>query len=327
VLEDFDVLSLVDHRMRWYAGDEEALSETLASVASRYEHKLFIGASMGGFGAILHAGRLAREGAFGSTDAVVALGPQCMLSTANLRPPASDVHALDELTARMKESARVAGERGAIVEIHCAADEHFGHALAVPLRDLALTVHALMPRGPFAKLLDRSGMLTPILSDALARILSKHRDLTPLPRADADPHEARATVARWTSVGGQLERYSTDRVALLRLLFGPKAAIPRPGDWFCWQCGVRNMSTKFWCYRCGDGPTGATMVDVGNTRVPNGLTFPWAGDWGCGKCGMALNGYDKACTRCGTGKHSHAGNIIVCVTSLNGINILFHFTS
>merc|ERR1711933_488377 len=77
-LYDFDVLCVVDHRMSWYAGDADGFASALSNVTKTYKHVLFVGASMGGFGAMLHGGRLA--------DAVLAFGPQGLISDAALRP-------------------------------------------------------------------------------------------------------------------------------------------------------------------------------------------------------------------------------------------------
>jgi hypothetical protein len=317
-LEDFDVLCLVDHRMQWYAGDEDALSKMLADLCSRYEHKLFLGASMGGFGSLLHAGHLASKGLFGAKDAVVTFGPQAVLQLATLRPPGEDVAALETLARRMRHSAYTAAEKGAIVEVHCASDEHLGHGLAIPLRDMALHIHPLVPRKPFAKLLHRCGLLLPIIGDALARLLSPETapPMLPLPSPE-NLHEARVVVARWTQPGGQLRRNWTTRFSILKRFFGTdSSAMPRPGDWFCEKCDVRNMSNNYWCYQCfRDGgsrvtPEAVTQMDVGVVRVPSGNTYPRSGDWGCGKCGSACSFWEKTCGRCGNGREAHVHNIV-----------------
>ena len=55
---------------------------------------------MGGFGSLLHAGRLAEKGLFGKHDAVLAFGPQAVMTTATLRPPASSLEELESLRHR-----------------------------------------------------------------------------------------------------------------------------------------------------------------------------------------------------------------------------------
>jgi len=274
---------------------------------------------MGGFGSLLHAGHLARKGLFGAGDAVITFGPQAVLNLATLRPPAEDINALETLATKMKQSARIAAEKGAIVEVHCASDEHLGHGLAIPLRDMALHIHPIVPRKPFAKLLHRTNLLLPIISDALARLLAPHLapPLSPLPDA-ANLHDARAVVARWTQPGGKLLRHWTTRFSFLQRFFGTESVpMPRPGDWFCEKCGVRNMSNNYWCHSCFRNagncvtPEVHTMTDLGIVRVPSGNTWPRNGDWGCGKCGGACNYYEKTCGRCGNGREAHAMNAIL----------------
>eukprot|EP00811_Abedinium_folium_P006725 NODE_161_length_3488_cov_4.828622.p1 GENE.NODE_161_length_3488_cov_4.828622~~NODE_161_length_3488_cov_4.828622.p1 ORF type:complete len:1077 (+),score=356.02 NODE_161_length_3488_cov_4.828622:78-3308(+) len=165
MIEDFDMLSVIDHRMRWYAQDSRLLERVLQSLVPRYKRSLFLGASMGGFGALLHGGALA--------DAVLAFGPQTRIDQAILRPPGSTIHQHEELSQRSREAAALGVARGAFVEVHCAADEHFWHALNLPLADSALTVHPMMPRKPFAKMLDSAGLLAPILVDAILRVVER----------------------------------------------------------------------------------------------------------------------------------------------------------
>merc|ERR1712070_918258 len=105
---------------------------------------------------MLHGGRLA--------DAVIAFQPQSRLDHSSLRPPAEDSEALKGRYTELCESIRAASARGAIVEVHCAADEHCYHALSLPLANHCLTVHPMMPRKPFARVLERAGLLEPIMS-------------------------------------------------------------------------------------------------------------------------------------------------------------------
>ena len=301
---DMDILIVVDHRMQWYAEDP-ALPRVLAEVVAQHERSLFVGASMGGFGALLHGGRLA--------DAVLAFGPQVRLDQAILRPPAADLGGLESMAARVCDSVRVARARGAVCEVHCAADEHFWHGINLPLQDDGLTVHPLMPRKPFAKLLDAAGLLEPILLDALVRVLRlppARRTVAPdrepggipngfaaLPREDQQG-PARVLVAEWLSQGGARRRWSS-REELLRLLFGPGApTMPRPGDWFCGLCGGRSMAARFFCGACGvRAGSAATVADAAAARVPGRGDYPLPGDWGCGACGNAHNAQAAACSR------------------------------
>lgn len=303
-LEDFDVLSVIDHRMQWYTDDAPAFSDALSKVAAQHLHTLFVGASMGGFGALLHSKHLA--------DAVVAFSPQSRLDHATLRPPGADKAALEQLSEQVRGSVQAARARGARVEVHCAADEHCWHALSLPLGDLCLTVHPLLPRKPFARLLDRAQLLEPIVADALCGLLSRAPGAPPSGRDGAPASagaEHRAAVSRWQP-GGRLSRHWAPRQELLRLLFGPGApAMPRPGDWFCARCQRRNGSGQFFCTSCA-GPEAGRIADAGVRRVPGGRDYLRSGDWGCGRCGAAMCGYDRACTACWSSK-DHAWAVVV----------------
>lgn len=300
---DFDVLSVVDHRMRWYTEDAAMFSGALQEVVRRYQRTLFVGASMGGFGALLHGGRLA--------DAIVAFSPQADLKHATLRPPAGDVDGLEGFTAELCQSVAAARQRGALVEVHCAADEHLTHALTLPRAMAAITVHPLVPRKPFARLLDRAGVLLPIISNVLCQLLLQGATVGRV----ADPELA---VACWSSAGS-VQRYRAETPELLRLLCGRAAAgLPRPGDWFCGRCRKRNMQTQFFCnWCCSGGDAGSASVgaahagDPGACSVPSGQVYPRAGDWGCGRCGEANCGYQGKCGRCGGTRGEHAGTVVV----------------
>ncbi|OLP89692.1 Calcium-dependent protein kinase 13 [Symbiodinium microadriaticum] len=118
-LPDFDVLTAVDHRMRWYAEDRPAVETVLRELRPRYSKMLCVGASMGGFAAVLHGGLIA--------DGVLALNPQANLPEALLRPPAETPRDLQDLSESLLDSAKAAAARGAQVTVHSAADEHLLH--------------------------------------------------------------------------------------------------------------------------------------------------------------------------------------------------------
>ncbi|CAK0855248.1 unnamed protein product [Prorocentrum cordatum] len=198
---------------------------------------------MGGFGALLHGGELA--------DAVLAFGPQSRLDQAILRPAAATPGRLDELTCAVQDAVRLGRRRGARLEVHCAADEHFWHGLNLPLEDGALTVHPICPRKPFGRLLDSGGVLAPIVADELL-------------------------LALW-GAGGLAARLRTPRAEVLGFFFGGEAAeVPRPGDWFCPRCSRRNMGTRFFsaaatgarCRRVGGGARGPE--GAGGAELPAG---------------------------------------------------------
>mmetsp|Transcript_149212 Transcript_149212/g.387987 ORF Transcript_149212/g.387987 Transcript_149212/m.387987 type:complete len:923 (+) Transcript_149212:48-2816(+) len=301
-LADFDVLSVVDHRMRWYSEDAASFSHTLREVARPYQQTLCLGASMGGFGALLHGGQIA--------DVVVAFSPQANLLEACLRPPGVDPAALEALANSMFDSVRGAAARGARITVHTAADEHLLHALALPQEAVQITVHPLLPRKPFARLLDRAGVLMPIVCEAVAELLQRTSSV-PLVGAARDGVADRFCVASWLA-GGGCERYSAPPEKVLNLFFGPGAHPPRPGDWFCSKCHRRNMSAHFFCWSCGPQAPGANLLDVQACRIPGGQNFPRKGDWGCGNCGQAHCSYQLSCDRCGLAKEGgHPKTVIV----------------
>lgn len=311
---DVDLLSVIDHRMRWYAEDEPALHRALEAVVSQRERSFFVGASMGGFGALLHGSRLA--------DAVLALGPQSRLDQAILRPPAPDAAGLRELSARATAAVLAGRRRGAALEVHCAADEHFWHALNLPLADGAVTVHPLMPRKPFARLLDSVSLLQPILADAVQRVMQRPKaargdaeqaeDGEALrPGGEAPAASSRLLLARWGR-GGALERRHAGRAELLRLFFRAGApSVPRPDDWFCPRCAGRNMVKQFFCHACGPGVAGANVAAQGVIKVPGPRGYPQAGDWGCGACGTAVARNEFACAKCGKTAKEHPQSLVV----------------
>merc|ERR1712190_381491 len=110
-------------------------------------------------------------------------------------------------------------------------------------------VHPLMPRKPFARLLDSANLLEPILADALCRVSMQPRARRTIfggeaaePGSLASP---RILLARW-GPRGLAARHWSSRAELLGLFFGPRSVgMPRPGDWFCPRCSKRNMSSRF----------------------------------------------------------------------------------
>jgi len=300
---DFDVLAVVDQRMTWYEDPSGGFAAQLKRVTSRYRRTLFVGASMGGFGAMLHGGRLA--------DAVIAFAPQGRVDQAALRPPAEDSEALKARYTELCESIRGANERGATVEVHCAADEHCYHALTLPLANHCLTVHPMLPRKPFARILDRAGLLEPIMSDAICRVLLKKPKLPTkvVARPLDDPW---MLLARWGRQGSHSCHWTT-RQSILRLFFTKGMPyMPRPGEWFCGQCLKRNSCAQFFCYTCAHrslDSKGPSLADEAAIKIPGGV-YPKRGDWGCGNCMAANCAYHQACAACGKAQADHPHTVV-----------------
>lgn len=261
---------------------------------------------MGGYGSIIHGSKVA--------DATIAFGPQTRLDNAILRPPAEDMESLLALGANVRAAVLAAHARGALVEVHCAADEHMWHGLNLPLSDGALTVHPLMPRKPFAKLLDKAKILLPILADVIGRVIA--RPPTPRHPCNAEGKSVanvspQVLVAQWAN--GRVNRYTSSREELLNLFFGEKAPdmMPRPGDWFCPACSRRNMTARFFCRFCGIQDAASVLEDV--AKVPGARDYPCVGDWGCGSCGTANVAYDHSCSnsKCGLAKGDNPKSVVV----------------
>eukprot|EP00929_Paragymnodinium_shiwhaense_P001684 TRINITY_DN10191_c0_g1_i2.p1 TRINITY_DN10191_c0_g1~~TRINITY_DN10191_c0_g1_i2.p1 ORF type:complete len:660 (-),score=121.17 TRINITY_DN10191_c0_g1_i2:247-2226(-) len=287
---DFDVLSLVDHGMGWYMQDYENLQRALTGVCSSYEKVIFLGASMGGFGALVHCGNIA--------DGVMAFGPQSRLHESILRPTAADTAELEGITRRCNESIQQARSRGAIVEIQTAADGHLIHSIDLPLADLAVTVHPLCPRKPFARILDRGGVLMPILRDLVLRVMQKPK-LTSVPDVPSHGPPKTVSIAKW-GVFGHMGRVPADLALMMNLFFAPgRPNMPRMGDWFCPTCKWRNIGSFFWCQYCKKWDV--HLASPGVRRVSDGCEFPRAGDWGCGRCSQANAGCQKWCQNCKAG--------------------------
>eukprot|EP00931_Biecheleriopsis_adriatica_P040350 TRINITY_DN23114_c0_g1_i1.p1 TRINITY_DN23114_c0_g1~~TRINITY_DN23114_c0_g1_i1.p1 ORF type:complete len:842 (-),score=160.90 TRINITY_DN23114_c0_g1_i1:45-2570(-) len=288
-LADFDVLTVVDHRMRWYSEDGPAVSAALENVRRKYSRVLCVGASMGGFGALLHGSRI--------SDAVLAFSPQANLPEACLRPPAENPRALQELSEALFASLQGAACRGVQVDVHCAADEHLLHALTMPLGGISLVVHPLMPRKPFARILDRAQLLLPVVADAVFRLLGG------APTGSQTPD---VSVGCWCR-GGQLRRHPSTASQLLRLFFGPGCSmLPRPGDWFCGNCCARNAQDSFFCWKCRPQGEkfGSPITTRGSVRVRDNHDYPGPTDWGCTSCGMAHCAYQWKCTHCGANQNT-----------------------
>jgi len=298
-IPDFDVLIACDARMRWYSEDAEAVERALARVCARYKRRLFIGASMGGYASMRHSARLA--------DHVIAFGPQTLLAQAVLRPPALDRAKLEDHYTKVQESVRTARARGAVVEVHCAADTHLEHAYGLPLDDLAMIIHPLLPRVPFARLLERGEVLWPIVGSAIERLLIRIPDGdVPVLAGEApvlvDDIEPRVCVARWGP--GKLLRYYAGREEAREFFFGHRAPrLPRPGDWYCEKCSGRNQKSVFFCSRCTRGTKdyrGAPSINDDGVVKVAAQGYPRRGDWGCGNCGAAMQAREKRCTFCQT---------------------------
>lgn len=323
---EFDVLSTVDAGLHWYADERApAFERRLARITRRYERCLFLGSSMGGFGALLYS-YLA--------DAVYVFSPQVSVADARLRPGADGAEEWEELTARVcrtVEEAQTTGKRTKVV-VHCTMDEYFFHALQLPLPPEGLVLHPVTPGRPFSRVLRDTGLLSPIVARAIWDLQCAATEPPPKQQVaptlaatavTASPPCATAAVAggtppvlrcglnegpaagdRWLRLACWMKnrlqmRWATLR-DVLRLCEGhPGGAMPACGDWFCGD-GHHNSRCEARCTTCfsqGRAPP-FWVSDESSATIPGATQNKW-NDWGCGRCGWRSAVQQEWCFRCG----------------------------
>jgi len=294
-VRDFDVLLVVDTRLRWYAGERGSdLEAALRRAAQNYVGRLFLGSSMGAFGALRYAGL---------ADGVVALSPQVLLHEARLRPGSSTAKELQDLSDLLLESVRAAQEHGrhTRVEVHCSMDEYLHHAIHLPLADGGLVVHPLAPGRPFASVLNDAGLLLPLVASSIAGVFhgasgqAQHEGAVPVLSSNEDPRRV-LRVARWA--GRELLTHRSSLKEVRSWLQSSNERPPTCGDWFCCH-GHANPWSEARCAGCWRrGLADAWATDGGSAVVPGG-PFQRARGWGCSRCGARASEGSKFCDRCG----------------------------
>lgn len=291
---DFDVLSVVDARLRWYTGAfEQELRQCLEAVASRYQRCLLLGASMGGFGTLLHADL---------ADCVLAFAPQVSLEDARLRPGATaeELRSLSNRVCEVVERAQRSSRRTR-VHVHCPMDEYLHHALRLPLPPGGVVVHPLSDVGrPFTTLLRDVRLLWHIVASAVSDLSSD--GASPWDCPDSPQQELssgtcssrRVCLARWTQ--SRLYSYTMPLGEVLRLA---RSTAPSPGDWFCAR-GHLNAAVDGRCRLChlALGTLPCLATDRESVIVPGGEGVC---RWVCTRCGHAEKnngGTGDACGRC-----------------------------
>ncbi|KAJ1687781.1 hypothetical protein LUZ63_019171 [Rhynchospora breviuscula] len=80
----------------------------------------------------------------------------------------------------------------------------------------------------------------------------------------------------------------------------------KPGDWYCYNCGVHNYASRSNCFKCG----GATKTDSAVTQSWGFSHEPaqqgWkSGDWICSRMGCNEHNYASRteCFRCSTPRY------------------------
>jgi len=348
--EDFDVLLLVDPHRRWYKGEHSAAApldsgsfrQDFEHISARYSRVCALGASMGGFAALSCADLV---------DAVLAFGPQLDLKSAVYRP-GFEADALDEASCALRHA--VAMRRGS-VECHASMDAHLFQASR--LKPFASTGESTKTAGdgqrackaqaghlrliahPFkgrtARVLERAGLLLPLLAQTLERLQCEARADNDLgttqhaaessvndewpewqwPYGDAlrydgeDPShqvEAQVLVGVWRNwvrlQGGRAWSPPTLRVVKATPLELRSLAqrAPSPGDWLCPVCGFSNDTREPRCRAC----TGCAFLEQAG-RAPSVVTIPGGDapafderDWECSWCRRLEYRWEPACGQC-----------------------------
>lgn len=289
-VRDFDVLVLCDTHVRWY--NDAALERNLSEIASAYRRVLFLGVSMGGFGALLFS-HLA--------DTVAVFGPQIDLGIAHLRPSIESPGALAELTERMQSNVRTALARGCYIECHVAMEDHLLYAQRLLLPPACLIVHPIA--GRIARLLERAGLLVPLLASLLAELQRPDDAIRPwAPSVDFAGDTAMTEGLAW-EWGNDLDTVVTvtkwEPNGSLTLLSATgadvgsiAASVPKSWDWFCRRCGGLGGEGKTCCQHClvGAAPPRPIAAPAGLSGVAKNY---------CPTCNSAQQRYVGKCVQCG----------------------------
>lgn len=243
-LQDFDFLSLCDTNAQWYLDIPEPLrvEEKLQGLLAGYQRVLFLGVSMGGFGALSHA-HLA--------DTVAVFGPQTDLCLSHLRPGLSPAD-MTAASASMQANVSRALARGTRIDYHVAMEDHLLYARLLPLPPGSLVVHPV--QGRIARLMERAHILVPLLVDLVAEVQDGPRPwpgsvdvATPATLWEWNDRREHPTVARWVPNG--LSTFSCSPWELSTMY---RAGVPLPGQWFCVECCHRNEEKASICKGCNE---------------------------------------------------------------------------
>eukprot|EP00403_Amphidinium_massartii_P001878 CAMPEP_0178370754 /NCGR_PEP_ID=MMETSP0689_2-20121128/470_1 /TAXON_ID=160604 /ORGANISM="Amphidinium massartii, Strain CS-259" /LENGTH=955 /DNA_ID=CAMNT_0019990595 /DNA_START=14 /DNA_END=2878 /DNA_ORIENTATION=+ len=293
-IADFDVLCLCQSKAEWYCGWNGSaldLEDKLRHVISGYKRTLFLGVSMGGFGALLHS-HLA--------DTVVVFGPQTDLTRSHLRP-GWEPEGYAAATQRLRENVRRACSQGVRFEYHVAVDEHLMHARWLPLPPGAVIVHPLL--GRIARLLERTRTLAPVLASLIGELqdsgctrpwrastefAANCPDIGGVAWDWNDNSSESMLVAKWRHTGG------LDLLSASPADIGKMAQYPaHVGDWFCPVCFFRNFDKAGQCANCWKGYPPPRTVSFGADICSKRLQPHW-----CCRCKLGFVRYAANCTLC-----------------------------
>lgn len=347
VRDDFDVLLLVDPCRRWYNAAQSGTAplnhgsfrEDFASMTTGYGRVCVLGASMGGFAALSCADMV---------DAVLAFGPQINLESAPYRP-GFELEALSQANEGLRHA--VACRRGS-VECHMSMDAHLFqatqlHPLPAASRaevdstyferpqtiDDNMAHHLRLIVHPFkgaARVLEKAGLLLPLLAETLARLQCEVRVTCNNRESSTKGTRGSTSHNEWPSwqwpSGDDGENGRREDVTLLvgcwrnwvrspssegwlppalRVLRTTPLEMrslaqhaPHPGDWFCRACGSRNAARQPRCVACGSAFL--EQLELGIVTVPGGDGPAFQkGDWECTWCQRLEYHREAACGQCG----------------------------
>lgn len=315
-LSDFDVLSLCDTHAQWYLDTDNNILDVerkLASIVQNYRRVLFIGTSMGGFGALSHA-HLAHT--------VAVFGPQTDLCKSHLRPGMSRED-LEAATAKLRRNVSRALEAGVRIDYHVAAEDHLLYARWLPLPRGSLVVHPV--HGRIARLLESAGFLSPLLIDLLAelqidfdggrrpfRTSTAHASAVRSVQSAVQQaclqigrdcsHEPLAEHFAWDWCGNVqlilVARWGQDGKLSFAWVTGEQLSLicrdpPEMGSWYCTCCWSRNEGKIQNC-RCGGVPDqDARRCMFCNMNKLYGHEDSVAGLWYCDECWKKYEAYNR----------------------------------
>jgi len=292
---DCDVLFLCDTNAQWYfdvEGSYLGVEEKLSGFVTTYKRVLFLGASMGGFGALSHA-YLA--------DTVAVFGPQVDLCRSHLRPGMLPEQ-LRAASQRLQKSVQRALAKGTRVEFHVAMEDHLVQARWLSLPPTALVVHPIC--GRIARLMERAGILVSLLAQLIIELqdstcLRPHQDSVTFAATCAEHSQAESwnwrdkarrslLLARWEATNSMTFLEATPWELSLVSRKGPW-----PGSWFCPCCSAVNEEGTSGCRRCVQGAPPVRSVANGGREAGRDRRAHE-----CTECGARVAKYASCCPSC-----------------------------
>jgi len=239
-------------------------------------------------------------------DTVVVFGPQVDLRISHLRPGLLP----DDLATasnRLQENVNRALKRGTRIEFHVACEEHLIYARRLPLPPGSLIVHPI--NGRIARVLERNGILRPLLVDVLAELQDSScvrpfqasvafavaredcSECSPEAWDWSDAISASVTLAKW-EVGGGMSLVTATPWELAEIIQVP----PSLGSWYCSACSSHNEEESYSCTTCREGEQTRNRVGWTSSKEPTKQSVSL--EHRCTNCGFRTQEYVAACPKC-----------------------------